>query len=416
MGLERYMLESLIIGWLVGAAIGAAIFFTVKPSASAAGASRWGRNTAAWIGFWYSVIFIHRAISQGLVNGGAAFLVQIIFALSIGYLLGAAGYWIFRGTKKAKEAAPGVLHAVTEKTSGLTAHMRDSMNPYDSSDADSYAKVSAEMKTAPLDDGLWTKAIAMADGNEAAARAKYIKLRVSQLKSPANAHEDQSLPHTVQPQSPPSPDMTEPILMNLQIDEDVIYTTVANELDTGKTDKGLWVRLYAEFDGDEKKTKIAYIKQRAERLIASGQARLSEIQRLRDEEAIRIEKIRLESLTFREHVSAGFQTDEIREALKLLSSSYTASMFMGKVRNNLLPDVECLLKDNPLLVAITNSDGNSPLHVSLKEKYVTMSELLLQNGAPLNMKNTFGATPLDIALKTGKRKLIDLIENMSGIK
>jgi hypothetical protein len=47
------------------------------------------------------------------------------------------------------------------------------------------------------------------------------------------------------------------------VDEDAIYAIVAEEIETGTTDKGLWTRLYAEFDGDEKKTKIAYIKQRA---------------------------------------------------------------------------------------------------------------------------------------------------------
>lgn len=414
------MLESMIIGWLIGAAIGAAIFFTVKPSASAAGASRWGRNTAAWIGFWYSVIFIHRAISQGLVNGGAAFLVQIIVALGIGYLLGAAAYWIFRGTKKAKEATPGVLHAVTEKTSGLTAHMRDSMNPYDSSDADSYAKVSAEMKTAPLDEGLWTKAIAMADGNEAAAKARYIKLRVNQLKLPTSAKEEQSLPHTMQPQSFSSPDMTDSIPMSLQIDEAAIYTAVADELDTGKIDKGLWVRLYAEFDGDEKKTKVAYIKQRAERLVALEQGRLEEIKGQRDLEAARleeiVEKIALVGSTLREQLSATNITVELAEKLRTLSDTHSAVKFLDKVRRNLLYDVEVDIADNPFIIAVTDSDGNSSLHVAIEEKHIKMVQLLLEKGAPIDINNLNGDTPLNLSRKTGSRELIVLMEAVSAIQ
>lgn len=58
------------------------------------------------------------------------------------------------------------------------------------------------------------------------------------------------------------------------IDEDRVYAEIANELEGGFTDKGLWTRLFAECDGDEKQTKVLYIKQRFERLIASERIRL----------------------------------------------------------------------------------------------------------------------------------------------
>lgn len=67
-------------------------------------------------------------------------------------------------------------------------------------------------------------------------------------------------------------------------DEDAVYEVVANEMESGKTDKGLWTRLYAELDGDEKKTKIAYIKQRVERLIVAEQALLQELAQKRSNE------------------------------------------------------------------------------------------------------------------------------------
>ena len=50
---------------------------------------------------------------------------------------------------------------------------------------------------------------------------------------------------------------------SVAIDEDAIYEIVANEMESGKTDKGLWTRLFAQCDGDENKTKAAYIKHRA---------------------------------------------------------------------------------------------------------------------------------------------------------
>ena len=56
-------------------------------------------------------------------------------------------------------------------------------------------------------------------------------------------------------------------------DEDAVYEVVANEMDSGRMDKGLWTRLFAELDGDEKKAKIAYIKQRVEKLMVVERAK-----------------------------------------------------------------------------------------------------------------------------------------------
>lgn len=55
------------------------------------------------------------------------------------------------------------------------------------------------------------------------------------------------------------------------IDEDRIYRQIADELESGAIDKGLWTRLYAECGGDEIQTKVLYIKQRADRLFAAEQ-------------------------------------------------------------------------------------------------------------------------------------------------
>lgn len=62
--------------------------------------------------------------------------------------------------------------------------------------------------------------------------------------------------------------------MDSIVDEDAIYTQIAQELETGVTDKGLWTRLFADTDGDEQKTKARYIKHRAEKLIAVQRAHM----------------------------------------------------------------------------------------------------------------------------------------------
>lgn len=48
--------------------------------------------------------------------------------------------------------------------------------------------------------------------------------------------------------------------------DDTIYAAIAKEIESGSVDSGLWTRLYGECDGDEAKTKAAYIRNRAARL------------------------------------------------------------------------------------------------------------------------------------------------------
>ena len=61
------------------------------------------------------------------------------------------------------------------------------------------------------------------------------------------------------------------------IDEDAVYAVIAEELEGGKTDKGLWTRLYAQNDGDERNTKVAYIRHRADKLIAAERNRVTRL-------------------------------------------------------------------------------------------------------------------------------------------
>jgi len=83
------------------------------------------------------------------------------------------------------------------------------------------------------------------------------------------------------PPAPVSPTATTSVEKSapatLVVDEDAIYASIGKELETGSTDKGLWTRLFAECDGDENRTKVAYIKQRAEKLKMIEQERLSDM-------------------------------------------------------------------------------------------------------------------------------------------
>ena len=46
---------------------------------------------------------------------------------------------------------------------------------------------------------------------------------------------------------------------------------------------------------------------------------------------------------------------------------------------------------------IINERGNSPLHDAARWSCIDLVDLLLANGAPLNLKNLQGSTPLQMA-------------------
>lgn len=75
-----------------------------------------------------------------------------------------------------------------------------------------------------------------------------------------------------EPSSEPRPS-TLPVFM---VDEDRIYAGIAKELKEEVADKGLWTRLFAECDGDERRTRVLYIRQRANRLISAERLRLEQ--------------------------------------------------------------------------------------------------------------------------------------------
>lgn len=77
-----------------------------------------------------------------------------------------------------------------------------------------------------------------------------------------------------------------------EFDQNAIYGSIAKEIESGSTDKGLWTRLYAECDGDDKRTKVQYIKRRAAQLMEVERARqaaeMDTVKGAADREAVEI--------------------------------------------------------------------------------------------------------------------------------
>jgi len=90
-------------------------------------------------------------------------------------------------------------------------------------------------------------------------------------KQVAGSHDIRAEPSVSRKTVPPESHGTIPL--PTIIDDERIYADIARELETGGMDQGLWTRLFVECDGDEKRTKVLYIRQRAERLIAAERAR-----------------------------------------------------------------------------------------------------------------------------------------------
>jgi hypothetical protein len=72
--------------------------------------------------------------------------------------------------------------------------------------------------------------------------------------------------------------------------EDWAYGQVGKELDSNNPDNGVWTKAFAQAGGDDKQTRVLYIKTRVEKLVAMEQARLEEIRRSQEDANRIVEK------------------------------------------------------------------------------------------------------------------------------
>ena len=177
------------------------------------------------------------------------------------------------------------------------------------------------------------------------------------LQTERQLDENVSMTYHLQGGAPPS-DMEPPTSGHqASVDEDHIYARIAEELETGNADKGLWTRLFAGCGGDEKQTKVLYIKQRAERLIAAERTRLAQLEHERAADAEQLER------------------------LKRQRDGLAAPELVSAVWNGNWGTASKLLRDGVKPIG-TDQDGNSLLDLARKRRDRQMIQLLESYGAP----------------------------------
>lgn len=212
-----------------------------------------------------------------------------------------------------------------------------------------------------------------------------------------------------------------------EVDVSQIYSQVAEELEYGNTDKGLWTRLWVECDGDDNKAKLLYIKQRTQVLINTEIARLLEEQlklmkEKRQSDAESLRQSILDEQLERKREDYNFQRKEalrrrfgakiipgmamraklasgaINADLLSLKKHKDASAFWEAILFRKIDMVRTFLDKTPLFVGLVDGSGNTPLHTAIRNKDSNLVELLIERGALPDAKNITGESPLDLAV------------------
>ncbi len=91
------------------------------------------------------------------------------------------------------------------------------------------------------------------------------------------------------------------------------------------------------------------------------------------------------------------------------ASANDSSIFVEKAMQNKLKEIEQLIKKGVSVNSKSNDDGNTGLHWAASFGWKEMAELLISNGADVNLKNMEGNTPLHWASGQGKTEIVKIL-------
>lgn len=366
-----------MLSGIISFVVGCILAYFIKPSSRATGWSVWARNSASWCAFILTVSLFHK-VWYG-INGAAIWVINMIIVVPLFYFFGFIAHWLFHRAKQAKASAPGFIEALTEKTVGITGQLRESVNPVNPEDSDIYAVVSKEMQRDVIDDGLWAKALSLANGDEKVAKARYIKLRVLQIKSQATG-------------SSPS-----------HKDDQELYAAISHEMEVDHLDKPLWTQALAESDGDDNRTRARYIKLRFARLVASRTAKAEETQATSQAPAaMTIPKQSYTQAKATPTVSTAERIvrGELDREIIALQDSEIGPLFLSACATGELDEIVEAVTRHPALLAVRDGDGNTGLHIAIMRRREDVAHYLVSVGAPVLLKHQKSSLPLGLAIAT----------------
>lgn len=201
--------------------------------------------------------------------------------------------------------------------------------------------------------------------------------------------------------------------------EDRLYEQIAQEIESNAVDKGIWTKAFAQSGGDDKLTRVAYIKARFEKLMAAENAKLEALQREREEAARREQEQRdLERKEF-ERSEALRRRIKLRglsdsDAVKDLEVSDESANFIARCGWGDLDSVTKSIMKNPLFLLVhLGIVRNTGLHMAVKNKHTDIAKFLAEEGALVNALNGNGDTPIDIAKKSRQADLAAFLQQFS---
>ncbi|MHC4132803.1 MAG: ankyrin repeat domain-containing protein [Planctomycetota bacterium] len=77
--------------------------------------------------------------------------------------------------------------------------------------------------------------------------------------------------------------------------------------------------------------------------------------------------------------------------------------------------IELLLQTQEVQIDAKNNEGWSPLHFAAWTGRGDVVEILIKNGAEVNIKNNFNHTPLRTANRNGKTEIVELLRGYGGV-